>query len=337
MQENDTQNESDDAEAAGEDRYASVYDDAIDSVVLVSVGPTEGRGPGRGATGSGFVYDEEHVLTNAHVVGGAEEVSVQFVDEEWRAGTVVGTDPHGDLAVVRVADLPDDATPLPLVEGTPDVGEEVVALGSPLGLDASISAGIVSGLDRSLPSPAGFSIPATIQTDAPVNPGNSGGPLVNLDGEVVGIVFAGAGQNIGFAIPAALVRRVVPALIEDGEYAHPYLGVGVVPITPPVAEANDLDRTRGVLVSEVAPGSPADGTIEPAGEVEVVDGEPVPVGGDVIVDVEGESIPNQDRLASYLALETAPGEAVEIGVRRDGERETLEVTLGERPDGGEPR
>ena len=311
-------------------RYAEVYRETIDGVVLVQVAGVDELDPG--GLGSGFVYDDGHLVTNDHVVGDAEEVQLQFSDESWRSATVVGADPYSDLAVVAVDDLPEVADPLTVAEDAPVVGEEVVALGNPLGLDASVSRGIVSGIDRSLPSPTGFDIPAAIQTDAPVNPGNSGGPLVAVDGDVLGVVFAGAGQTIGFAIAAALVRRVVPALIDDGEYDHPFLGAGVAPVTPPVAEANDLEDTAGALVLETAPSSPAADVFETPTETESVDGTPVPVGGDVVVALAGEEIPNQDRLSAVLALEVAPDETVPVEVVRDGESTTLEVTAAARPE-----
>ncbi|MFC4543479.1 S1C family serine protease [Halosolutus amylolyticus] len=316
------------------DDYASVYRETIDDVVLVNV---FGEGPeGPGGLGSGFVTDDGYVVTNDHVVAGASEVELQFRDEQWRTASVVGTDVHSDLAVLAVDDLPDGPDGLSFTDADPVIGQEVLALGNPLGFDASISQGIVSGIDRSLPSPTGFAIPAAIQTDAPVNPGNSGGPLVTLDGDVLGVVFAGAGQTIGFAISAALADRVVPALVDDGEYEHAYMGVGVLPVGPLIAEANDLDEPQGVLVIETDPDGPADGVLEPADETAEVDGTPVPVGGDVIVAIGGEEIPNQDRLSSVLALETSPGDAIDVDVVRDGERQSVELTLAPRPDEESP-
>ncbi|RQG86204.1 PDZ domain-containing protein [Natrarchaeobius halalkaliphilus] len=311
------------------DGYAAVYEETIDDVVLVAI---RGSNDDPGGLGSGFVLENGFVVTNHHVAGDADGVEVQFRDEQWRTGTVVGSDRHSDLAVVEIDDLPEIVSGLSLWEAEPVIGSEVLALGNPLGLDASISQGIVSGIDRSLPSPTGFSIPAAIQTDAPVNPGNSGGPLVTLEGEVLGVVFAGLGQTIGFAISALLADRVVPALIGDGAYDHPYLGVGVLPVGPQVATANDLEEPRGVLITDVEPGGPADGVLESATERETIDGDSVRAGGDVIVAIDGHDIPNEEILSSTLALETSPGETIEIDVVRDGERGTLEVTLSSRPD-----
>ncbi|MFD1562286.1 S1C family serine protease [Haloarchaeobius amylolyticus] len=308
-------------DATGE--YTAVYRDTIGSVVLVTV-----TGPrGGGGLGSGFVIDDQHVVTNDHVVSNATDdgVELQFNTEEWRTASIVGTDPYSDLAVLRVENMPDAASELSIVDREPAIGQEVLALGNPLGLDASISQGIVSGVDRVLPSPSGFSIPAAIQTDAPVNPGNSGGPLVSLEGEVFGVVFAGAGQAIGFAISPRLANRVVPALIEDDTYEHPYMGVAVQPVGPEIADAVGLEDATGVLVTEVVPDAPADGVLEPA----------VPArrgSGDVIVAIDGEQIQNQAQLLSYLALETAPDDTVELTVVRNGDQQSVEVTLEARPE-----
>ncbi|NUB92906.1 trypsin-like peptidase domain-containing protein [Haloterrigena sp. SYSU A121-1] len=307
--------------------YTDTYRETIDSVVLVTISGSGLRGGGGGGIGTGFVIDDEHIVTNNHVVQNASEggIEVQFSNQEWRPASIVGTDAYSDLAVLRVDDLPDIAGGLSLSEAEPVIGQEVLAIGNPLGFDASVSQGIVSGIDRSLPSPTGFSIPAAIQTDAPVNPGNSGGPLVSLEGDVLGVVFAGAAQTIGFAISARLANRVVPALIEDGTYEHPYMGVGVQPVGPEIADELGLEEANGVLVAEVVPNSPADGVLTPAGRRG-------PGSGDVIVAIDGEEIPNQDQLSAYLALETSPGDTIELEIVRDGEERTVELTLTERPN-----
>lgn len=331
---------------AAAQEYTEVYEETIDDVVLVTpvtaTDPADEDDPGApdppdpdeevpAGLGSGFVVDDV-VVTNDHVIGDADAVELQFTDEQWRTGDVLGTDDHSDLAVLEVDDLPDGVEGLSLADDEPQVGQEVLALGNPLGLDASVSQGIVSGVDRSLPSPTGFAIPAAIQTDAAVDPGNSGGPLVTLEGDVLGVVFAGAGRAVGFAIPAQLVSRVVPELRDEGEYAHPYLGVGTEPVGPLAAQVNDLEEARGVQVVEIDPNGPADGVLETADEVAPIDGRVIPVGGDVLVAIDDEEIATQERLSTYLALETSPGDEVDLEVIRDGERETVAVTLDERPD-----
>jgi S1-C subfamily serine protease len=316
------------AASSGEGPYTRVYRQTRDSVVLVRV-YADGEGPV--GQGSGFVWDDDHVVTNHHVVAGADTVRLQFAQGEWSEGTVVGSDGYADLAVVSVADRPDDATPLPLVDDEPPVGTQVVAIGAPFSLDGSVSAGIVSGQDRSVPSGTGFRIADGVQTDAAVNPGNSGGPLVTLDGEVVGVINSAGGDNVAFAISAALTDRIVPSLIESGEYDHPYMGVTLRGLSPLVAKGNDLDRTDGVLVVDVLDGGPSEGVLEASTETATVEGLDVPVGGDVILEMGGQPTRNLSALSRYLALETSPGDTIPIRLLRDGEEQTVELTLGERP------
>jgi len=309
-------------------RYADVYRAVSDSVVQIRVITPFGTA----GTGSGFVYDERHLVTNEHVVSNAEELYVRYPSTGWREASVVGTDSDSDLAVLSVDEHPPAAGSLSLVEDEPAVGTEVVAIGNPYGLSGSVSAGIVSGVDRTLSSPGEFSIPDTIQTDAAVNPGNSGGPLVNLEGEVVGVISAGQGDNIGLAISSALTRKVVPALIETGSYEHPYLGIRLLDVTPAVAEANDLSEASGVYVTDVIEGDPSDGVLQGATDETVVNGQSIPVGGDVITHIEGEPTPTSQQLGSVLALETQVGQPATIRVLRDGATETLEVTIGSRSE-----
>ena len=313
--------------------YAALYEGTIDSVV--GVGTAAGQG-------SGFVFqtasgnDSSYVVTNAHVVGDASNVTVQFANEASSVGEVVGTDPIADLAVVRVADTPSAVEALDVAESNPDPGEKVAAIGSPFGLDETITHGIVSGVNRSLPTGQNAAVPTVLQTDAPINPGNSGGPLVTCDGTVVGVNTAGLqasrADNIGFAIPSTLVDRVVPALVENGSYDHSYLGVAARPITPQLAAANDLNATEGVYVHQASAGGPAADALQGTTEIAVVDGNRVPVGGDVIVAVDGRAVNTTKDLGAYLFTETRPGETVTLTVVRDGERQAVEVTLGEWPE-----
>ncbi|CCQ34077.1 Serine proteinase [Halorhabdus tiamatea SARL4B] len=302
--------------------YTQVYQDAISSVTTVQT--TTGQG-------TGFQYDANHVVTNAHVVGTASEAQVRFHDGTWASGSVKGTDPHSDLAVIEPETVPDSSRPLPFSDEPPTIGQEVVVIGNPYNLDGSVTSGIVSGTDRLIPSPAGYQIPDAIQTDAAVNPGNSGGPLMNLDGSVVGVVNSKQGDSIAFGISAALTRRVVPELIDTGSYEHAYMGVSLETMAPTVAAANDLDRPRGLLVVETVQGGPADGVLR-ASSLEYVDGARVPVGGDVIRAIEGTSMNTFEDLASYLALQTRPGETIDVTVLRDGDERTVELTLAARPD-----
>jgi len=311
-----------DATTAGQTPYTRVYRDAIDSVLLVRT--DEG-------SGTGWVYDDAHVVTNAHVVGEATAVDLRTRDGRWYAGEVVGTDRNSDLAVIEAADLPDAATPLTLTETSATIGQEVVAIGNPFDLDGSVTTGIVSGTDRSIPAPTGFSIPDAIQTDAAVNPGNSGGPLMSLGGRVLAVINSGGGDNIAFGISAALARRILPELIEAGSYEHSFVGVALDTVTPAVAEANGLAEPRGLLVIDVAPNGPAAGVLQPSEDAETVNGESYPVGGDVLLAIDGTPTNTTEALGSYLALETRPGDTVSMTVLRDGEERTVEVELGSRP------
>ncbi|WP_225334620.1 S1C family serine protease [Halomicrobium urmianum] len=312
--------------------YVSLYDETIGSVVSIQTDA---------GIGSGYVYEtggngSAIVVTNAHVVGESDEVTVQFTRGESVTGTVVGSDTGTDLAAVRINESPEYAQALPTAASQPSHGTPVAALGNPFGLEGTITQGIVSGLNRSLPTRQGPPIPDTVQTDAAISSGNSGGPLVNCQGEVVGVNTAGiaapGAENIGFAISSEIVQRVVPNLVESGEFDQPYLGIGVAQVTPAVAEANDLNRTTGVYVASVDEGGPSAGALQGAAELAVVDGQRVPVGGDVIVGVAGQEVRGIEDLSSILLTETEPGENVSITVVRDGQRTNVTVTAGERPD-----
>ena len=311
----------------GSGRYTRVYREVAGSVaILRPIGPS-----GYAGQGSGFAFDDEHFVTNQHVVEDASSVEVRFREGEWASADVVGSDVYSDLAALRVPDIPEYAIPVPLTSTRPAIGQEVLAIGSPFGLEASMTRGIVSGVNRSMPTEAGFTIADAIQTDAAVNPGNSGGPLVDLDGRALGVVRSASGENIGFAISAALVDRVVPSLVETGSYTHPFLGIRLVTVSPAVARANDLDRARGILVVEVLEDGPSAGVLQGSPGEDSVDGVTVPTGGDVIVGLAGRSVDTDEELGSVLALQTSPGETIPVSVIRDGERRTLEVALGERP------
>ncbi|QSG05739.1 S1C family serine protease [Halapricum desulfuricans] len=295
-------------------RFTDVYRAVRDSVAQIRVRTGSGV-----ARGTGWVYDTDgRLVTNEHVVRNATDVFVRFRTGDWRSATVRAEDVYSDLAVLRPESVPDSAAALPLRRQDPPIGEEVLAIGNPFGFSGSVSSGIVSGLNRSLPATAGsgFSIPDAIQTDAPVNPGNSGGPLVDLRGSVVGVINSGGGDNIGFAISGALVSRVVPALIETGEYSHPYMGITLRPVTPELAERIGLDVAEGIYVASAIDDGPADGVLEE---------------GDVIKRMGGQPIPTEQALSTFLALQTSPGDTIELEVVRDGRRETVALTLGERP------
>jgi S1-C subfamily serine protease len=264
--------------------------------------PTDPFGqPGGGtATGSGFVIDEDgHVVTNAHVVEGAETVAVTLgEDGESFDADVVGADPSTDIAVLQVDAPEDQLHPLTLGDSeSVEVGDPVVAIGNPFGLDRTVTAGIVSALQREINAPNGFTIRDVIQTDAPINPGNSGGPLLDAAGRVIGVnsqIEASGGNGnvgIGFAVPIDTTREVAQQLIEEGEVQHAYLGVSGADVTPDIADVLNLDVEQGALVQSVVPDSPADDAGIRAGDAQAtIGGQQVSAGGDVIVAADGEAV-----------------------------------------------
>ena len=292
--------------------------------------------------GSGFVWDQEgHIVTNNHVVEGADEVEVVFWDDTVVEGKVVGTDPDSDLAVVEV-DLPaEELHPVELGDSQElKVGQLAVAIGNPFGQAGTMTRGIVSALGRTFrPGASPFAIPEMIQTDAAVNPGNSGGPLLNSQGRVIGINSlilsrSGSSSGVGFAVPINMAKRVVPILIEEGEYHYAWLGITGQDLTPTIVEAMDLPAgTRGALVIAVGQGGPAD-EAGLRGSIETVEikGRPLEIGGDIILAIDGTPVKDMDDVIVYLVENTRPGQEVELSILRDGQEQKLTVELGERPD-----
>jgi 2-alkenal reductase len=306
-----------------EDRLVTLYEKVNPSVVHIVA--TLG-------SGSGFVFDNEgHIVTNNHVVADAGEFEVIFVGGERRRGQVVGTDVDSDLAVILVEDLPPGIPPVELGDsGEVQVGQLVATIGNPFGEEGSMSLGIISGLGRSLSSARlGYSLPQVLQTDAPINPGNSGGPLLDLEGRVIGVNTAirsttGVNTGVGFAVPVNAVHRIVPALIANGSYVYPYMGIEVPrePLNLASTEELGLPQSTGAYVTGVRPGSPA----EEAGLI----GRQGP-GGDLIIAVDDMTIIEFNDLLGYLVFETEVGQTIALTVLRDGETLVLPLTLGERP------
>ncbi|HEX6666732.1 MAG TPA: trypsin-like peptidase domain-containing protein [Solirubrobacterales bacterium] len=304
-------------------------------------GEPESEGGGT-ATGSGFVIDEEgHVLTNDHVVEGADKIRVTLgASDTAHPAEVVGTDPATDLAVLKVEATPEQLHPLKL--GSSDameVGDPVVAIGNPFGLDRTVTSGIVSALQRQIQAPNGFSITNVIQTDAAINPGNSGGPLINSEGEVIGInsqIQTGGSGNgnvgIGFAIPIDTVRGEIDQLISDGEVEHAYLGISGGTITEQMAKVLKLPVTEGVIVQEVVKDGPSDKAGIEAGDTSAtIEGVEVKLGGDIITEVDGKKVTEMEEIVE-IVNEAEPGDELELTLRRDDETRKATVTLGERPD-----
>jgi S1-C subfamily serine protease len=315
---------------AGVMPWPTIYNQLNDSVVLIQTDL---------GLGSGFVYDlKGHIITNQHVIDGAESIQVNFLDGNISSAIVVGMDIYSDLAVIKVD--PEATTLHPVVLGSSsdlNVGEPVAAMGNPFGLSDTLTVGIVSSLERTLDAAGGYVIIDIIQIDAAVNPGNSGGPLVNLKGQVVGVNTAiqsetGTFTGIGFAVPSDTVKREIDNLIETGGYKHPWLGITASGVNIAVADAVGLDKPQGIIVIEVTSGSPADLTgLRGATETVIVDGQEVPVGGDVITEVNGIHVITMADLVVYMERNTRPGDSVVLGIIRDGQDLNLTVILGERP------
>ncbi len=289
-------------------------------------------------SGSGFVYDQDgHIVTNNHVVAGGRSIEVVFASGERVSAQIVGTDADSDLAVLKVASLPEGVAPLPLAAEDLQVGKFVVAIGNPFGEQGSMSLGIVSGLDRDLRSQrsqtarTGYSLPSVIQTDAPINPGNSGGPLLNLAGEVVGInsqiaSTTGVNSGVGFAIPVVAVQRIVPDLITQGEHAYSYLGASFDDeISLSDQSQLGLSQTQGAYLVSVTPGGPADEAGLIAANAQTGRG------GDLVVKVDGQAVQDFADLNRYLVFNTSPGQTIELTVLRDGQEVVVPLTLGVRP------
>ncbi len=295
------------------------------------------------SSGSGFVWDSfGNIITNDHVVQGADEVQITFADGTVSVAEIVGVDDDTDLAVVRVD--PAGYTLAPIALGNMDdvtVGMRVVAIGNAFGLNGTMTTGIVSAIGRSIGSLNGFSIPDSIQTDAAINPGNSGGPLLNERGELIGVNAqirsdVRANSGVGFAIPVSIVKRVVPALIEDGKYTHSYMGISGGTLSPICANELGLPlELRGALVGQVRSGTPADKAGIRGSDQEINTNYPniCPqyTGGDVITSIGDMPVTTFDDMLSYLVRYTSPGDSVPVTIWRDGETQVVEMTLAERP------
>ena len=294
------------------------------------------------ALGSGFVIDKDgHVVTNYHVVRGASSIEVSFSNQETRSAKVVGTDPSTDLAVLKVDVDAKALTPLSLADSDEvQVGDPVVAIGNPFGLERTVTAGIVSALQREVSAPNDYTIDHVIQTDAPINSGNSGGPLIDAQGRVIGVnsqieTANGGGGNvgIGFAIPSNTVKSVVAQLLDDGRVDRAFLGVTLQDVEPDVAQVLRLPAKEGVLVSSVKPGSPAAKAGIVGGDTQVVvAGESYQLGGDMIVAIDGKDVSSVDQLRDLITAHK-PGDTVSVTVvNKDGKRSTKSVELARMPE-----
>ncbi|HDD61966.1 MAG TPA: PDZ domain-containing protein [Chloroflexi bacterium] len=347
--------------------FSSVYEQMVPSVVNIQAVQVLKGGPGmedgdfsfpflfppgrdgefrRSGLGSGFIWDQNgHIVTNNHVVRNADQIKVTFHDGTSVEGEVIGSDKDSDLAVIKV-DYPRNLLhPVCVADSTEvRVGQLVAAIGNPFGLEGTMTVGIVSALGRSLPiqpktrDGSSYTIPDVIQTDAPINPGNSGGVLVDMDACLIGVTTAiesssGVNAGVGFVVPSVIVQRIVPDLIKEGAYQHPWIGISGMTLASDIAEEMGLDRDQhGVLVVDVVPDSPA----EKAGligsdQLAEIDGQEIRLGGDVIVEVDDEPIRDFEDLTAYLARNTSSGQDIELKVLREGKEISLNLTLGVRP------
>ena len=293
-----------------------------------------------GGVGSGFVFDKKgHIITNAHVIDDATKTIVTFLDGRSYNAEIVGVDDSTDIGVIKVSADLKLLHPLSLGDSANlKVGETITAIGNPFGLSGSMTSGIISQMGRLLPSDSGFSIPDVIQTDAAINPGNSGGPLLNMRGEIVGINTAiqsttGEFTGVGFAIPSQTVAKIVPTLIREGEYKHPWIGISGKDIDPDTANVLGLKDTLGFLIITVVEDSPAfDAGLIGSNKTIEVEGREYPLGGDIIIAVDGMDVRKIDDILIHLQRVKTVGDEMVLEVLRDNRTTDITIILQERPN-----
>ena len=348
--------------------YEAIYDKVLPSVVSINVsrkmtqnfsaipGLPNGFNFGDGqqqapefqvyGAGSGFVWDKDgHIVTNNHVVEGAELIRVNLSNGNSAIATLVGSDSQSDLAVLKIDVPADELEPIEVADSTQaKIGQIVVAIGNPFQLSSSMTTGIISGLNRSLQldstdaSGLTYTIPDVIQTDAAINPGNSGGVLVDIEGKLLGVTTAiespvRANSGVGYVVPSVIVQKLVPILIKDGSYQQPWIGISGRTLSPEVAEAMNLERTqRGALIADVTIGSPADKAgLQGSAKTTIIDGQEVKVGGDIITAADGKPIEDFEDLVAFLARYTIVGQTINLTILREGKTIEVPLTLAARP------
>ena len=338
--------------AAHDEVMSHIYERTVPSVVGLRViksisigGSTPGMPAGdflSRAAGSGFVWDNEgHIVTNKHVIDGADRIIVVLSDGTQTDAELIGDDADSDLAVVRITD--ETMRPPAIALGDSDTikpGQLAVAIGDPFSRGFSMTSGIISAVGRTInPSESNFSVPRVVQHDAATNPGNSGGPLLNREGKVVGINTqiiseTGGFSGVGLAIPVNLAKLVAPSLIADGSYEYPFIGIRGVSVTRDIATAMELPAdTRGALVLAVGTGTAAEQAgLRASDRLTVINGAELPVGGDIIMAMNGTPLLGMDDVVAYTVEHTQPGDTVEFTIMRDGEKMQMEVTMGARPE-----
>ena len=338
--------------AAHDEVMAGIYERAVPSVVGLRVikSITIGRtAPGvrpsdflSRASGSGFVWDDEgHIVTNKHVIDGADRIIVMLSDGVQTDAELVGEDPDSDLAVIRITD--DAVRPPAIALGDSAAikpGQLAVAIGDPFSRGFSMTSGIISAVGRTInPSESNFSVPRVVQHDAATNPGNSGGPLLNRNGEVIGINTqiiseTGGFSGVGLAVPINLAKLVAPALIAEGHYKYPFIGIRGVSMSPDIAQAMDLPAdTRGAMVLAVGTGTAAEQAgLRSSDRLTVINGAELPIGGDIIIALNGTPMMGMNDVVAYTVEHTQPGDTVEFTIMRDGEEMIVAVTMRARPE-----
>jgi S1-C subfamily serine protease len=317
-----------------------IFENSEPGVVKVTVQKTDQLN-GTSAVGSGFVFDKKgHIITNSHVVKDAKKVIVTFLDGRSYNADIIGFDEFTDIGVIKVSADLSLLQPLSLGDSANlKVGEPIAAIGNPFGLSGSMTSGIVSQLGRLLPLGSGYSIPDVIQTDAAINPGNSGGPLLNMRGEIVGINTAiqsttGEFTGVGFAVPSQTIAKIVPSLIENGKYHHPWIGISGRDIDPDLAKVLNLNDAVGFLVITVVENSPAaKAGMHGSGETVEIDGVKYPMGGDIILSVDGKQVRKIDDILVHLQRAKSIGDEMNLEILRDGRTTNITITLEERPNG----
>jgi S1-C subfamily serine protease len=335
------------AESTGDARSVQeIYETAGPGVVQVTSTSVSSQDPFFGgqpaqAQGSGFVIDTAgHIVTNFHVVENATEVQVNFSGEDAIDAEIVGVDPSTDIALLKIDSQARALNPIDL--GNSDVvrvGDSVVAIGNPFGLERTVTAGIVSAVQRDIEAPNGYTIPKAIQTDAPINSGNSGGPLLDTRGEVIGVNSqirtdgsGGGNLGIGFAVPINTVKQVVDEIIRTGKVDHAYMGISMQAVDETVAEAMRLPVDEGLMITQVQPGSPAaEAGLRGGNRSVVIDGQTYVVGGDIITRADGREVTSPDDLQS-IVMAKEPGDSLTLEIHRGDAERTVSVTLGRQPN-----
>lgn len=328
------------AQDTGDLSLVEIFEKSEAGVVRINVKRPNTDPRGMGGVGSGFVYDSNgYIITNDHVVENAEKLTVTFLDGRSYKAKIIGQDVFTDLAVIKVNASSDVLQSLPVGDSSKlRVGEPIAAIGNPFGLSGSMSSGIISQVGRLLPSQdRGFQIPDIIQTDAAINPGNSGGPLLNMRGEVVGINTAiqsetGDFAGVGFAIPSKTIQKIIPILIENKTYHHPWVGISGRDIDPDLADILKLKDARGFLVINVLNDSPAERAgLRGTNETKEIDGMQYQIGGDVVLAVDSKTVRKIDDILIHLQREKTVGDQMILQILRDGKVSDVVITLNERP------